>query len=271
MAPARSGSRREGRSTRRRSCVPQVVRAAARERRADPKSGGSVPSAATWAGGGEGVPAREDLLERSRRGVEAEALLREALARRPESGEGHFRLGQLLQRKGDLPDAEAHYRVAVERNPKVPAALGNLARVLAAQDKFREAVQFCAKACELLQNQATPHVELGAMLEKIGRKHDAERAYRHALKLAPETQPALLRLARLLVAEPSAREEAAGLFERFLDQKDDPGIRLSLAELYAHIENPQAARDHAQKALNDADEAGNDRIRDRAAALLASL
>lgn len=201
----------------------------------------------------------------------AERIYREALALAGTSPMVHFRLGLLLQKRGDLDGAEGHLRRCVELDGGTDAALGALSSLLARRGRVDEAAELCAAAARRHPDRPGPKVELGRLYERAGRRPEALAAYRAALAQAPDDPDALLMTARLLAGDRASRDEAARLLERCLTLRDEPRTRLSLAELYAHEGRPDAARPHAQRALETAQLAGDTALAERARVLLASL
>lgn len=102
----------------------------------------------------------------------AEACFREAISLLPDFAEGHANLAFLLDRAGQLSEAEQHYAQAIAAQP----------------------------------GEAQTHLNLGALLARQKRFAEAETAYRMALDLAPDSPAAWSNLGAL---QASRKQEAA--------------------------------------------------------------
>ncbi|HYG76290.1 MAG TPA: tetratricopeptide repeat protein [Planctomycetota bacterium] len=66
--------------------------------------------------------------------------LRSELARTPDDATLLGRLGALFYRRGDLPEAEKHYRRAIELSPRRPTLYNNLGNVLCDMGRMRDGI-----------------------------------------------------------------------------------------------------------------------------------
>ena len=113
----------------------------------------------------------------------------------PEHPWGYFNRGYVLDRSGMKADAIADYTAALDRDPRLVAALVNrgLARVELKQyplalDDFDQALTLGA------EGDAPVHAARGIALEALGRHAEADSAFQVAFSLAPHTDPAHIRL-----------------------------------------------------------------------------
>lgn len=83
------------------------------------------------------------------------AELRNELARTPDEATLHARLGALHYRRGDLREAEAFYRRAVELLPHRPAFHNNLGNVLCDLGRMKEGI-LCYETAMALEKNAAP-------------------------------------------------------------------------------------------------------------------
>jgi len=192
------------------------------------------------------------------RADEAEALAREAAAsaqavfgkRHPDASLATVALSHVLVRRGSLEEAEALMRECHEAAREAAASAGkptsleqqmassDLAQVLQAQHKLREAVPFAREALESsiqLLGRAHEHTldelgTIGPLLEAVGELDEAEAAMRTRLQTCrnvlgdahPQTLVALHGLARFLAAKEgddadASLDEAEGLLLEDLD------------------------------------------------------
>lgn len=184
--------------------------------------------AAPDAPGEEGRETAETLFLRAVRsegGEEEEALLRRALALRPDYPEAHNNLAVLLRAKGDPAGAAGHYREALRLRPDYPEAHCNyaylleslgrmdgalqhveeairlrpgyvdahhrLANLLAARGELARAAEHYERTLDLRPTYAEAHNNYAILHERCGRAELAEAHYRQAIRLKPDYAPAL--------------------------------------------------------------------------------
>ncbi|MCK6450969.1 MAG: tetratricopeptide repeat protein [Alphaproteobacteria bacterium] len=177
---------------------------------------------------------------------EAEALLRRAVALKPDSVELHVRLGQVLALNGDDAGAAACFRRATGLMPSLapahsdlanalhrlgrhaeaveaqrralaiapghPAYLVNLAVALQGLGRLDEAAAACRQALARAPDLFHAHLNLGSVLEQLGRIAEAERHYRRAHELDPRDARALTNLGNAVLA--GGRPEEAVMLQR---------------------------------------------------------
>lgn len=175
---------------------------------------------------------------------QAEALMREGLARAPDDPVQHLDLGVLLVGQGRAEEAEHLFRTATELAPNFGAAAGNLGALLVQQGRYAEAIPQLRRALELdgsnvdvLTNLAQAHIRshafrpavdvlyralatdplnirahglLAGALYRLERHDAAEHHARRALELDPRSDAARLHLANALAAR-GALDEAVNL------------------------------------------------------------
>jgi tetratricopeptide (TPR) repeat protein len=125
---------------------------------------------------------RADLLARLGRGQEAEALLREALARAPGSAELLAGLGRLSARRdARLDEALATLGQALQAEPGNAATLGDLGFVLYRLGRLEEAEAALRRALAGLHGHALLLDHLGDVVSARGRPGEAHELWRRAL------------------------------------------------------------------------------------------
>ncbi len=176
---------------------------------------------------------------------EAEALLEQFLALRPDNGDGRFLRGRLLRARGKAAEAESELRLALEALPddgsiwnELGSALAELGRRDEARAAFERAMAASPEAPEPRRNLAVlldgseaetllreaigldpayaeAHTDLARKLAETGRVSEADSEIAIALRLRPDEPEALFIAAR--TAELGERdEEARRLYLRFL-------------------------------------------------------
>jgi tetratricopeptide (TPR) repeat protein len=180
-------------------------------------------------------------------GTEAEQLLRRAAALAPTWGRPHYRLGQLLESAGRLPEAANEIDRAARRDPRSSQPLAELAKVREAQGDHAAALAIYRRIVVMEgtlggvdgmtdPNPAVAHEALGREAEARADPAAAIREYRAAAE----------RLRQYRMESPyrtaiqKARGDSAPDREAELQQLE---LRLwqRLAELYTRARQPDAA------------------------------
>lgn len=95
--------------------------------------------------------------------------------------------------------AEASFQAALTDDPTLASAHNNLGLVLIERhDYYRAALEF-TMAVRLAPNAVEPHVNLGQLYDAVEWPREAQKAYREALRIAPDHGQAIGLLARSLV------------------------------------------------------------------------
>jgi tetratricopeptide (TPR) repeat protein len=170
---------------------------------------------------------------------EAAGCFQEALRLQPNFAQAHWRYGMSLAYTGNLKEALDHLREAIRLQPAVPI-----------------------------------YLDLASVLTRAGQSDAAVTQYRNALRLQPDSPPALTSLAWVLAVDPSDRirsgPEAVTLAERAcrLTRFRDPSFLGTLAAAYAEAGRFEDAIRTAGQARDLAHAAGNQQLADRNQQLL---
>jgi serine/threonine-protein kinase len=117
---------------------------------------------------------------------EAIACYKRAIELDPKYATAHFLLGGVLHGKGQLDGAIASWRRAIELDPKHARAHSNLGVALLAKRQVDEATASFRKAIELDPKLAVAHLNLGNALSDKGQKDEAIVSWRKAIELDPK-------------------------------------------------------------------------------------
>ncbi len=131
--------------------------------------------------------------------AEAEAGLRQLLARTPEDAATLTNLGVVLQLQSRFEEAEACYRQALSRQPNLVMAHNNLGVVLQARDCLDEAIFAFQRALTLRPDYQDALNGLGVALQAQGRLEQAVQTFRQVLALRPDHAEAHTNLATALL------------------------------------------------------------------------
>ncbi|SAL27421.1 tetratricopeptide repeat protein [Caballeronia udeis] len=118
---------------------------------------------------------------------DAQAYWRQAIETRPDFVDAYNNLGMLLKGLGCLPEAEAIYRQLLSIRPDLAEASNNLGAVLYDLGRLHDAEAAYRYALALRANYTQAHYNLGIVLYDLRRLDEAESAYRQALLLSPDS------------------------------------------------------------------------------------
>lgn len=127
------------------------------------------------------------LLGYRRRGEEAIASYREALAVDPQHREAAFSLGQTLLARGDASGAQATFDSILAKRPQDAGAIAELGRLAMQRGNGQEALARFERALAIEPWNARLHGSRAVALAELGRKDDAVAAARQAVTLDPES------------------------------------------------------------------------------------
>ncbi|MFQ5429040.1 MAG: tetratricopeptide repeat protein [Phycisphaerae bacterium] len=171
-----------------------LTRAVAAARRQQSNAAGSVDPDAVAAYERGNTFARQGNLE------DAAAAYRQALETSPDYVEARVNLGVMLARQGRLDEAVKAYREALRIRPTHADAHYNLANALRARNDNEGAVAEYERALEARPDYTEALINLGTLLQKAGRLEEAIERYRSALKGDPRNLAARCNLAAALAA-----------------------------------------------------------------------
>jgi tetratricopeptide (TPR) repeat protein len=162
------------------------------------------------------------LLAQMHRNSEAEQLLREALAQQPNNAGAAFNLGLLLAEEGKTADAEAALRAALTADPTLAAAAYNLA-VLVAPRRPAEAVELSRRAAQARPDQTRYAWTMAYYQDRAGDRAGAVRTLEELLRVHPGYADAALLLGDILERE-GKRAEAEAVLRRTLESTELPAV-----------------------------------------------
>lgn len=137
---------------------------------------------------------------------EAIACYRRALEIQPGYAEALSNLGAALSGKGEHAAAVPWIERALQLGPAKADAWFNLGNALAGQGKYAEAVPFFERALEFRPDRFEAHNNLANALVKLGRTAQAINHYQRALAAAPMAAQIHRNLAAVLLSEGRAAE-----------------------------------------------------------------
>jgi predicted O-linked N-acetylglucosamine transferase (SPINDLY family) len=126
-----------------------------------------------------------EMLTRLRRGEEAMAAARRAVALRPADAQLQSHIGMLLAGAGQYAEAITLYEKAMALDPE-PLTAYRLAYALQGAGRFEDAVVACERVLAIKPDHHDAMVSLAAMLEKVHRVDEAIAVNRRILALHPD-------------------------------------------------------------------------------------
>jgi predicted TPR repeat methyltransferase len=131
-----------------------------------------------------------------------------------------FETAKSLHQAGQLAEAEAGYRAALDSEPGNADVLNMLGNVLADQERWQEAADSYRRAVAIRPDKAAAYYNLGNALSALDLLRDAVQAYQQAIALRPDYAKAHFNLGNVLF-DLGQLSDAAGCYRRALDA--DPG------------------------------------------------
>ena len=129
---------------------------------------------------------------------EAIAAYRRAIELNPDLSWSHHNLGESLAKLGQFDEAIAAFRRSTELNPDFSWSYHHLGDALDRQEQWEEAVVAFRRAIELNAEHFGTYCGFGHSLEKLGQLDEAIAAYRRASELDPKTDWIQYKLGELL-------------------------------------------------------------------------
>jgi tetratricopeptide (TPR) repeat protein len=151
---------------------------------------------------------------------EALAQYRKALEIKPDYAAARVGLGSTLAGRGEVEEALAQYRKALEIKPDYAEAHYNLGRALARRGEVEEALAQYRKALEIKPDYAEAHNNFGVALAGRGAVDEAMAHFRKSLEMNPDYAEAHCNLG-LAMAHRGEVEEAIGQYRKALEIKPD--------------------------------------------------
>ncbi|MFQ5927808.1 MAG: tetratricopeptide repeat protein, partial [Terriglobia bacterium] len=187
---------------------------------------------------------------------QADAASRRALELNPDSAEAHSSRGLALSLIKDYEEAHKEFETALRLDPNLFEASYFYARACFVEGKLPEAAKWFEAASRAQPEEYQAPALLGVTYTALGRKADAEEAYRRALRimdkrleLNPDDMRAL-QLGAQALCQLGEREKSLQWAERALAiDADDPAALFNVGCVYAVLELPDLALDCLEKSL----------------------
>jgi len=160
-----------------------------------------------------------------------------------------YNLALALQRAGRIPEAIAHYELAVRSTPDDEWLHYNFAVALTALGRSQEAMEHYEQALRIDPDFAQAHNNLAIALEEAGRVPEAIDHWEHALRVKPDYAEAHSNLG-VALGKSGRTQEAIDHFQEALRAKpDDAGAHYNLANALQQTGKLADAVAHYEQAL----------------------
>jgi type IV pilus assembly protein PilF len=167
----------------------------------------------------------------------------------PNYAPAHTVIAVLYERIHKLPEAELHYRKAVELEPTKGAANNNLGQFLCSTGKYAEATDYFQKAVADPFNNAADMAltNEGVCQLRAGDVAGAEASFRDAIARNPNSAEALFQLANTLYLHNDAFR-ARAFIQRFdaLGQPSAGALKLGY-DIETRLGNPEGAQNYSMR------------------------
>lgn len=142
---------------------------------------------------------------------DAQAAFRKAIELDPNYAEAHANLGLTLNQQGKLQEAIEQTRQALRIHPDLAEAQYNLGVALQAQGQLKQAIEAYKEAIRINPNHAEANYNLGVALRNQGQTSEAIAAYREVIRIDPKSATAHINLGTNLADEGQLEEALAEL------------------------------------------------------------
>jgi tetratricopeptide (TPR) repeat protein len=183
--------------------------------------------------------------QRARAG-EAEALLRRALARQPNSTVALCGLGNTLQAMGRFEEAKLCFQRALAIDPNLPEAEHNCGNALLSLGRHGEAIDRYRRAMAIRPGYAEAHYHTGYALQAQDRQQEALSWYEKAIALKPDYADALNNLGNALRALGRDDEAIARYEQAIRARRDYAEAYINLASAFLQLNRPEEAIRHSR-------------------------
>jgi tetratricopeptide (TPR) repeat protein len=169
----------------------------------------------------------------------SESLWRHALGCTENNYVAHNSLGNVLQERGELTEAAAHYQKALEIRPDYVGARNNLGEALREMGRLDEAVAQFQRVLQIDPSYAEASNNLGNVLRQMGRMDLAVARFQYALEMKPDYVEARYNLANAL-RQMDRIEESIAEYQKTLEIRPDyPEAQNNLAYILSVGRDPR--------------------------------
>jgi tetratricopeptide (TPR) repeat protein len=181
--------------------------------------------------------------------TEAMAHYRHAIELFPDSYTAHNNLGKLLAQRGSFTEAFEHYQAALRINPKAAKTYFNLGNLFDLRHKTAEAIACYQRSLQLAPDEPEVRYNLGNEFLNLGKFADAIPQFEAVLVDSPNNPLAHLNIGNAFSALGRTSEAKAHYQRAFELNPSEPLVQYNLGLTLLNERKPQEASIHFQQAL----------------------
>jgi tetratricopeptide (TPR) repeat protein len=163
---------------------------------------------------------------------------------------GRLQMGTFELDRGNVPEAIAHFRRAIQWDKNSPPLHHALAVALSISGNAAEAVRALEAACELSPEDAGYRFRLALALNEAGRRAEATQALEKAVELDPRFARAWYNLGLAYAAEERLSEALTALERAEAVEAGNPEFPYARATVLARLGMMHEAREASRRALD---------------------
>ena len=180
----------------------------------------------------------------------SEEIVRSILERKPDHGESHQLLSDVLTRQGRYDEALAEARTALNLIETPPERLvDQYARLARRQGSLAEAKAYFLRSTQLRSGRAEPWLGLGISQSLAGESTGALQSFQRALEMNPRSVGAVTGLHNLFEAGLRSAEVIGGIEKAAAANPDSAAHRMLLGLTYASLNDDQRATSELRRAI----------------------
>ena len=176
-------------------------------------------------------------------------LWSDVVSKSPHNHRAHYNLGNVMQRRGQLADAQAQYEKALELKPSFAVAHDNLGLVLMKKGRLSEAMEHSGMAVHIKPGNATIQNNFGQILLKQGRIKEAADHFSRAVRISPAYAKAQNNLGIALAQQQKLGEAKKHLLTAARLDPNNSEIQNNLGQVFMLQGNYGKAANHFEVAI----------------------
>lgn len=178
-----------------------------------------------------------------------ETLWTRALDVDPNSSLAHYNLARYIARQGRYQEAVLHYQRALAIRPADADTLNNLGLLVARNGELERASEFFTAAVKVDPGYGKAFFNMARVLSRQGRLDEAIQNYRQALKLNPDESEILIGISDALIRQGQLEEGTGYLQKAVALHPELADAHVALARALVALGNKTEAEKHYQEAV----------------------
>ena len=176
-------------------------------------------------------------------------LWSDVVSKSPHNHRAHYNLGNVMQRRGQLNEAQTHYEKALQLKSDFAVAHDNLGLVFMSKGRFSDALDHSGMAVRLKPGNATIQNNFGQLLLKQGNIKEAARHFSRAVRINPAYAKAQNNLGIALAQQQKLAEAKRHLSTAVRLDPNNSEIQNNLGQVFMLEGNYGKAASHFEAAI----------------------